>query len=248
MYGLSVEFLTINHGKEVLMQEQKDRGVVWFNTVFYPKRKTARAMRYEDGVLVRMKEDEVRLFTPWGPRYSWKERGIAIRDADKEAQVIEHLSEMLREWQKNMPEKRFSWLFLGADLYGTKVNALPKEVVSDYFGNVQALILANIPMAEFRLWSSFDAEAETYRELVRADFRKYVDANLLTRAENTARGLRTGGDPKVYLVERFAEAMLIEERFRPVKISCVGRHKDAKVDHELPVLYFLPEELHAPWL
>jgi len=57
-----------------------------------------------------------------------------------------------------------------------------------------------------------------------------------------------GGDPKEYLVERLAEAMFIETTLHPIKISCVARHKDDKVDWELPRLYFLPERLHAPWL
>lgn len=228
--------------------KKKDVGLTWFNTVFYPQCKTGRAMRYEEGVLPRLAGERVTLFTPWGPRYSWRTRGIRIAETDKEMRVMTFLVSLLDTFKEHMPEKQFSWTFLGADLYGTRINKLPEDVVLAYFVEVQEMLKKAIPEATFELWSSFDAEAERYREQVWRDLKRYVDSGLLTRAENTARALGTGGDPRAYLVERFAEAMLIEDAFRPVKISCVGRHKDAKVDHELPVLYFLPEELHAPWL
>jgi hypothetical protein len=228
--------------------KQRDEGVKWFNTTFYPKERTGRAMRYEDGILPRVSENTITLFTPWGPRYSWKERGIDIVDTDKEVLVLRRLREVLDMFICNMLGKTFTWVFLGADLYGTRVNNLSEEIVSGYFSNVEKRVLDLFPEATFSLWSDFDRDAEAYRDRVRNDFSRYVDGNLLTRAENTARGLGCGGDARAYLVERFAEAMYIEDRFRPVKLSCVGRHKDAKVDHQLPVLYVVPEALHAPWV
>ncbi|MFH1188939.1 MAG: hypothetical protein V1652_03800 [bacterium] len=226
----------------------QDIGIKWFNTVFYPQNKTGRAMRYDDGVLSRLRSNTVTLFTPWGPRYSWKKRGILITETDKELEVLNFLRDMIHRWKDNMPQTTFRWLFLGADLYGTEINNLPTDVVAGYFEEVKCVLQSTIPFAEFRLWSSFNDEASPYRTVVQNDFETFVDSNLLTRAEHTARMLKTGGDPRAYLIERLSEAMFIEETFHPVKISCVGRQKDVKVDWQLPVLYFLPEYLHAPWL
>lgn len=228
--------------------KEKDLGVKWFNTVFYPQRKTARAVRYEDGVLPRLRQEEVILFTPWGPRYNWETRGEIIQEGDKEIEALNFLATILEEWKQNMPNKHFRWMFLGADLYGTRINPLPVEVVKHYFVSLAEWLPQILPEAKFRLWSEFDQLAEAYRRRIRSNFEQYVDSNLLQRAIRTAEAMGKGGDPKEYLVERLAEAMLIEEMFHPIKISCVGRHKDDKVDLELPRLYFLPERLHAPWL
>ena len=108
-------------------------------------------------------------------------------------------------------------------------------------------VIQIIPNAEFLLWSEFDEAAEPYRQEVREHFDKYVDVYLLDRAVSTAKKMN-GGDAREYLIERIAEGMFIEERFSPIKVSCVARHKDDKVDRELPRLYLVPEQLHAPWL
>jgi len=228
--------------------KERDPGVKWFNTIFYPKLHTARAVRYEDGVLPRIRETNICLFTPWGPRYSWETRGVEVQDSDKEVEVLNFLVDLFAQINQNMPAKSFRWLFLGADTYGSKINHLPAEVISGYFGSLAWRLHQVLPTAEFRLWSEFNESAERYREEIRANFRKFVGSNLLARAEITAKSMGRGGDAKEYLVERIAEAMLIEKEFRPVKVSCVGRHKDDKVDGDLPRIYLLPEQLHAPWL
>jgi hypothetical protein len=229
------------------MREQ-DAGVKWFNTVFYPQRKTGRAVRYEDGVLPRLRAREVTLFTPWGPRYGWEKRGAVIRKEDKETQALNFLAGLLREWECKMPDKTFRWVFLGADLYGTRINNLPGESVSNYFTSLAEWLTKVLPAAEFRLWSESSDAAEKYRRIIRKNFEAFVDFDLLLRANRTARVMRRGGDPREYLVERLAEAMFVEEILHPIKISCVARRKDDKVDWDLPRLYFLPEPLQAPWL
>ncbi len=229
------------------MKEQ-DIGVKWFNAVFYPQKKTARADRYEEGILPRLREQKVTLFTPWGPRYGWENRGVDIKAGNKEVEVLNFLANLVSEWRANMPGKIFHWVFLGADLYGTRINKLPEKVVADYFANLAEWLALILPEAEFQLWSEFDELAEEYRQKVWADFNSFVDQNLLLRADHTAQSMGKGGDPKEYLVERLAEAMFIETALHPVKVSCVARYKDDKVDWELPRLYFLPERLHAPWL
>lgn len=224
-----------------------DPGVKWFNTVFYPQRKTARAARYEDGVLPRLRENEVKLFTPWGPRYHWQEKGVEIGPHDKEIDVLVFLRRLLEEWQENMPGKKFTWLLLGADLYGTRINGLPEEPVSVYFESLRQWLEEILPMAEFRLWSEFDAAAERWREQARANFHQRLSWSIIKQARETAIKIG-GGKAEAYLVERLAEADFIEDLYRPLKISAVGRHKDDGVDGDLPRLYFLPETLWTPWL
>jgi hypothetical protein len=226
---------------------ERDFGVRWFNTVFYPEKKIAGAARYEDGVLPRLREPHVTLFTAWGPRYSWENRGVNIREGDREVEVLSFLATLFDEWKRKMGEK-FEWVFLGADLYGTRINNLSAGIVASYFASLAEWLKRILPMAEFLLWSDFDNVAEEYRQQIEANFNSFVSADLLRRATHTAESMGRGGDPKAYLVERMAEAMLIEEMVHPIKISCVGKHKDEEVDLELPRLYFLPERLHAPWL
>lgn len=228
------------------MKEQ-DAGVKWFNTVFYPKNRTARAVRYEDGVLPRLRREQVILFTPWGPRYKWRERGIEIREDDREMEVLRLFRLILDEWQAQMPQKKFEWIFLAADLYGMRINSVPEESVRRYFTSVRVAVDAVFgPRAQTMLWSSFDELAKPYRERAEENLIEVVPWSVRKRAQETARRMG-GGNPREYLIERLAEAMFFEELYEPIKVSAVGRHKDEGVDGPLPRLYFVPEKLHAPW-
>jgi hypothetical protein len=229
------------------MKEQ-DVGIKWFNTVFYPEKNTGRAVRYRDGILDRLRQQEIVLFTPWGPRYSFESRGVTIRDSDKEMEVLKFLANFFAELQQNMRGKRFRWMFLGADLYGSRINNLPQDVVSSYFDSLRERLNQVLPVAEFSLWSQFDSLAELYRERVRTDFKDLITPEVMVRAMQTARAMGRNSSAHDYLVERLAEATLIENNFRPIKISCVARHKDHIVDWNLPRLYLVPKHLHAPWL
>lgn len=229
------------------MKEQ-DAGVKWFNTVFYPKNRKGSAVRYEDGILPRLRKDNITFFTPWGPRYDYEKRGVIVRESDREVEVLKFLTNLFAEIKKNMPDKNIQWIFLGADLYGTRINSLPEEIVRDYFSSLSRALVQLIPMVEFRLWSQFDSEAEEYREMIRVDFKDMINQSVVYRAEETARRMKRNSSAKEYIVERIAEAMLIEATFAPIKISCVAKHKDHGVDGNLPILYLLPENLQAPWL
>lgn len=228
--------------------KELDAGVKWFNTDFFPQKRTQKAQRYEDGVLPRLREPTITMFTPWGPRYNWQNRGVIIQERDKEVETLTYLVELFEEIRSNMPGKKFRWVFLSADLYGTHVNNLPTDAVDDYFASLGQWLNQLLPVAEFRLWSEFDQEAEAFRQKAREDFNRFISLELFARAIQTAQAMKRGSDPKVYLIERLAEAMLIEQILRPIKLSCVGREKDNEVDCELPRLYFLPECLRAPWM
>lgn len=228
------------------MKEQ-DFGVKWFNTVFYPQKRKGTATHYETLILPRLRKKEIMLFTPWGPRYNTG-RCNCINGNDREIEALKFLSGILDEFSKNMSNKKFSWLFLGADLYGTRINKLPEDWVREYFYSLSEWLQRIIPMSDFKLWSEFDKSAEYMRYKIRLDFDKYIPRSILQRAELTAKAMGRGSDPKQYLIERVAEAMLIETKFSPIKVSCVARHKDAKVDCGLPCLYLLPDNLLAPWM
>lgn len=225
-----------------------DQGIKWFNCSFYPTHKVCRAHRLEDGVVPRLRQEDIFLFSPWGPRYSFEERGRIIRPEDKEVRALHFLANLQDELRQNLPNRRWRWLFLGADLYGTRINNLPSDAVSEYFSSLEEWVRKLIPNAEFRLWSDYDEETEEYRRVAREHLREWVSTGVRQRAQLTAARMGRGGDPAEYLIERLAEAMLIEERYQPIKVSVVDRAKDAEVDHDLPRLYFVPADLHAPWL
>jgi hypothetical protein len=225
-------------------------GMKWFQCEFYPQRKTARAMNFEgkEGVLGRFAQAEINLFTPWGPRYDWETRGTTIKPADKEILLLQFLAGIRAELEQNMPDRRFQWQFLAADLYGLRINGLPWEVVEDYYASLDQALAGYLPGAELLRWSQLDDEAERYRRAIRENFTMEFDRSLVARAIKTAQAMGRGGDAMAYLVERLAEARLVNDRWQPVKVSCVGRHKDQGVDGPLPVLYLVPEDLHAPWM
>ena len=224
-----------------------DKATKWFNCEFYPKNKIQRAIRYEDGILPRIKEEEIVLFTPWGPRYK-SERGTKVTKNDHEVKTLIFLKDVLKKFYENMPGKKFRWLFLGADLYGTKINRLQEDDVKSYFFELKRWVIDLIGIADFQLWSEYDVEAESFRQETRKKLKYLISQSIYSRAVRTANGMGKGSDAEEYLVERLAEAMLIENKFRPIKVSCVNREKDVQVDWELPVLYILPDELKNPWM
>lgn len=234
--------------KKVETTKEQNVGIKWFNTEFYPQRKTCRSVRYEDGVLPRLREREITLFTPWGPRYSWESRGAIIKEDDKEVEALNFLKALIDELRQNMPDKIFRWVFLGADLYGTRINNLPVEAVKDYFCSLSEWLSQVLPTAEFWLWSQLGSNAEEYRQEIRTNFNNFISNDILLRANKTAQAMGRNSSAKEYLIERLTEAVFIEKTLKPIKISCVARNKDDVIDYQLPRLYFLPERLHAPWL
>lgn len=222
--------------------------IKWFNCEFYPSKRTGRAVRYEDGVLPRMREPHTRLFTPWGPRYDWETRGQTILPEDRELKTLAHLASLFTELQKQMPEKTWEWIFLAADTYGTRVNNLPTQVVQEYFASLKEWLAQYLPHSEFQLWSELETEALPLRNQAAEYVRTNLPYSIRERAAQTAQKMGRGSNPNVYLEERVTEALFIEQRYSPVKISCAPRNKDDAVDVDLPRLYLLPEALQVPWL
>lgn len=216
----------------------------WFNTVFYPKFRIESAVLYEEKVLPRLAQAEVNLFTPWGPRYDWDKRGTKIKETDSEVRTLMRLQQMLELWQKHMTQ-HFQWIFLGADLYGTRINRLSAEAVADYFEQL-GIWIGLLDLGQLHLWSEFDGQAERFRIKIANQFDQCFPLEIVTEASSVADKIG-GGDYRQYLIERLAEAQLMEELFQPIKISCAAKHKDSVVDGPLPRLYLVPPKLQRPW-
>ncbi len=239
--------------------EEKDAGVKWFNTVYYPQTKKARAVRYEDGVLPRLRERVITFFTPWGFRYNWREQGIAIDhgfiyEDDREVQLLQFFAEMLKEFQANMPDREWRWLFLAADSYATRINGESViEAVDLYFSDLYLWFLKIMPekVAALTKWSRCDYSdvAVGFRKTVENNFDRYISQTAFKRAIATALKMgKTEESAKAYCIERATEALWVEEACHPIKISAVRRDKDDGVDVDLPRIYLVPENLQAPWL
>jgi len=218
--------------------------IKWFNTVFYPKYSIDRAVFYEEKVVPRISKEVVTLFTPWGPRYDYSSRGNLIEEGDKEVRTLERFREMLSMWQKHMTQQ-FRWIFMGADLYGTRINGLPQDSVAEYFEQL-SIWISLLDLGEFRLWSELDQQAEPLRQKISSDFNHHFDSIVESKAATVAQKIG-GGSHKAYLIERLAEATLMEDLFQPIKISCAAKHKDGVVDGPLPRLYIVPSKLQRPW-
>lgn len=234
--------------------EEKDLGVKWFNSIYYPLAKKARAVRYEDGVLPRLRERVITFFTPWGFRYNYEEQDLYINEGDREVQLLRFFAKMLKEFQANMPDREWRWLFLAADSYATRINGEIKEVVDEYFESLYAWFYTIMPEKKITClskWSLYDYSviADESRKIVENNFDRYVSQTAFKRATATALKMsKTEESAKAYCIERATEALWIEGACRPIKISAVRRDKDDGVDVDLPRLYLVPENLQAPWL
>lgn len=219
-------------------------GLVWFHSQLFPAMSCGRPTRYENGVLPRLAEPKVTVFIPWGPRYAWRERGVSIQGNDKEVVTLRRLAHIQRQLSSHMPATKWDWFFLAADLYGFRLNHLEPAIVKDYFGSLSEWLPKLIPDAKLRYWSEFDEQAKPVRDQLA---KEPISLSLLSRAEQTAE--RGGfGNAKNYLIERMTEARLIEELYRPIKMSLAPKHKDVGVDGNLPCIYMVPKTLQAPWL
>ena len=240
--------------RRIKKMEEKDAGVKWFNTVYYPLTKKARAVRYEDGVLPRLRERVITFFTPWGFRYNYQEQDINIDKGDREVQLLEFFAEMLKEFQANILDREWRWLFLAADSYAARINGESKEVVYEYFELLYGWFREIMPekkVTALAKWSRYDdtVAAVEFRKAVENNFDRYVSQTAFKRAVSTALKMgKTEEAAKAYCIERATEALWVEGALHPIKISAVRRDRDDGLDVALPRIYLLPEYLQAPWL
>ncbi len=212
-----------------------DDEIKWFTLSFFPGYRTAKAYPGLEAVVGRMRQSSITFFTPWGPPYGRDLSQAAITEGCPEMKTIHRFKEMLDLLQKRMPSRKFRWLVVGADFYGSSINKLPAEVVAHYFDSLQEKITDAVPMASFARWSKLREQTTTYRQDVGKVFEKTIDEKFMVRARASARYFGGEETARAYVEERLIEAQFIEATYAPVKMSCVNPGKDMVVDMDCPV-------------
>ena len=183
------------------------------------------------------------MFIPWGFRtegqFGWKEQEAMDR--------INKIQSLINQKKINL-----QILIMPADIYATEINNLPVSAVDEYFFTVEQE--AKKRSYQILSWSKIRNNNLQQYEVLRQKYTNeeinkilppYVINSALKAAEK--RG-QTKDCSLAYLRERLCEAEIIEETFKPIKLSMVAKNKDEGVDLNLPRLYLLPEYLQFPWL
>ncbi len=188
------------------------------------------------------------LFTPWGFRSSG--------DFGPERIVLGRLSDFEKMLaQKGIPTQS---VIMPADLYASEINGIDSKEVEQYF----SLIANEVQSRGFRCipWSTIREESriqyqklktELTEDRIRAILTNQVIDSALSAAEKRVAlktKAATTNSAFAYLRERICEAIIIDELWRPIKISGAAVNKDNGVDMNLPRLYILPAEEQFPWL
>lgn len=194
-------------------------------------------------------KSRVTLFVPWGvrPQGQFGESEIAVMDR-------------IRSVQDGLKARRITTavLLMPADVYATEVNRqVGRRQTQEYF--MRATDAAEERGFEVKPWSEIRGETWGYEnraeELTPDALREMLPPQVIEEAKGAAR--RRSGyvfDTDVdnaafrYLRERVCEAELIEQKYKPIKVSAVAKNKDNYVDRDLPRLYVMPQELQFPWL
>jgi hypothetical protein len=184
-------------------------------------------------------------FVPWGTR--------TLGKMGPESMVLDTLSDLSAALSDlDMPNRV---MLMPADLYATEVNGLPKGIVQDYISMLT-------PLAEKRgimvkPWSKIRKEnKEMYCELAREITDPKIDelvsngkrARLIEAASRWSNGGNSREAAYRYMRERICEARIVEEKYKPIKLSAVTVEKDDVMDQQLPRIYIIPEEERFPWL
>ncbi len=183
------------------------------------------------------------IFIPWGFRtegqFGWKE-----------TETMNKINEILSLVNQRKINQQV--LIMLADIYATEINNLPVSAVKEYFFTVEQEAKKRsyqvLPWSKIRNNNlrQYEVLCQKYtNEEINKILPQYVINSALKAAEK--RG-QTKNCSLAYLRERLCEAEIIEERFKPVKLSMVAKNKDEGVDLNLPRLYLIPEYLRFPWL
>ena len=196
----------------------------------------------------RISRRPLNLFVPWGIRT----QGTPNLECD----VLDKLSVIRKSLeQKSIPT---SVLIMPADIYATEINNWSSSETANYVRTIaDEAVQRNFVVQS---WSEIRARN-------RAQYEKRVKKLALGALEKLLPGYISWGAVKAarrrsnfasvdetklasinYLRERICEAEIIEEEFKPIKISLVSKNKDNEVDCDLPRLYIFPGELQFPWL
>lgn len=93
------------------------------------------------------------------------------------------------------------------------------------------------------------------QELTISEIEKILSPTKILEAKKAAERRSGYTDPSrieeaayAYLRERIIEAEIIEQKYKPIKVSAVPKNKDNEVDRDLPRIYILPDWWEFPWL
>lgn len=190
------------------------------------------------------------LFVPWGVRPNGNFGQSEVAALDRIQKVQDEL------WKNNIASKV---LLMPADLYATEVNKqVNPDQVREYFEQVTTE--GNNRYFSVVPWSSIREKfMEDYQrlsaELTTRAIQELIPWQVIQSAIKSA-GRRSGFTTRAevqasafnYLRERLCEAVIIEENYKPIKVSVGAKYKDNFVDRDLPRVYVMPSELQFPWL
>lgn len=201
-----------------------------------------------------LKKEELVFFSPWGPRYNRKESKIDKEDL--EIRTLKEIEEIFKEF--NLRDYKINFILMPADVYGTEINNLPEQFVSNYFsylGDLARLILGSLAKISIAPWSKIRTEnREKYEKLKReidnrffdfikgGEYEKAFETACFFNCENEQRAKMSA---RKYCIERLVEGNIISEVYDPIKLSLVRKEKDA-LDGPLRRIYIIKNK--APWM
>lgn len=205
----------------------------------------------EQLVDARLRAKELRLFSPWGPRYS--STSAQIKRGDLEIRTLKELSVIIE--QLTVLGYTIDFLLMPADVYGTEINRLPQQFVQDYFTYLQEIatrMLSGKVKLTVKPWSTIRANNANRYAVLQRDFTQNFPATVKAGEFEKAVRVATIFSPdnpedsaRRYCLERLIEGVIISETFDPTKLSLVRKEKDA-LDGPLKRLYIV--RARAPWL
>lgn len=187
----------------------------------------------------------VMFFVPWGTRI----KGVFGPETDILAK-LKNVSDTLSDLKI-----RSRMMLMPADLYATEVNGIDKRVVESYLDKL-------VPLArgmgfEINPWSMIRKENEKQYSMISSELAdskidQMVSGGKRMKLIEAASRWCSNGSPREaayrYMRERICEAIIIEQKYTPIKLSAVTVEKDDIMDQQLPRVYLIPYEKRFPWL
>lgn len=196
----------------------------------------------------RLIPENLRLFSPWGPRYN---RGSSrIEETDPEVATLREIRAIFNRVGES--GYTIDFLLMPADAYGTEVNSLSKDFVSDYFKWLEELAYKELGEVKIKLWSTIrDEQRKRYDEFsgeIDQNFSDWIKDGEYRNAVKVARVFnpeKAEQSARRYCIERLVEGNIISEAYDPIKLSLVRKEKDS-LDGPLKRIYIVQKR--APWL
>lgn len=228
-----------------IFRKSREAYFTWANlTSFVEKEKPVFPEKIIQRLMLAAYSDKpLTIFIPWGFRAQGEFGG-------KELEAMGWIDDILSVIRRR--RITFQALLMPADIYAIEINNLPVRAVEEYFLTVEEE--AKKRSCQVLPWSQIrNNNLQQYKALCRKytnkEIKKILPPYIIISAIKAAEKRRQKEDRAFdYLRERLCEAEIIEETFRPVKLSMVAKNKDEGVDIKLPRLYLLPEWLQFPWL